>query len=128
MHVNWLAVIVAAVSAFMLGGLWYSKALFLKQWLADSGMVEQHGHPVRTFGVSFVFALVSAYLFARCLPAGASPRYAMLEGLVIGAGFVAASFGINYSFANRPWRMWLIDGGYHTLQFVLYGVIIGFWR
>ena len=29
-HLNWLAVVVAALSAFMVGGIWYSKALFGK--------------------------------------------------------------------------------------------------
>ena len=48
--------------------------------------------------------------------------------MVRGAGLVAASFGINYQFANRKGVLWLIDGGYHTLQFAIYGVIIGLWR
>jgi hypothetical protein len=26
--INWLAVVIATAAAFMLGGLWYSKALF----------------------------------------------------------------------------------------------------
>ena len=41
---------------------------------------------------------------------------------------VAASFGINYQFANRSALMWLIDGGYHTVQFGIYGLILGLWR
>lgn len=35
---------------------------------------------------------------------------------------------INYQFANRPIIAWLIDGGYHTVQFVLYGLILGAWH
>jgi hypothetical protein len=44
------------------------------------------------------------------------------------AVIVAASFGINYKFANRPTVMWLIDGGYHAVQFTIYGAILGLWR
>jgi hypothetical protein len=40
----------------------------------------------------------------------------------------SASFGINYQFANRGATLWLIDGGYHTLQFLIYGLILGLWR
>jgi len=29
--------------------------------------------------------------------------------------------------AQRSLKLWLIDGGYHTLQFTLYGLIIGLW-
>lgn len=35
---------------------------------------------------------------------------------------------VNYRFANRPTLMWLIDGGYHTVQFTICGVIVGLWR
>jgi hypothetical protein len=51
-----------------------------------------------------------------------------MTGLLVGLCFVAASFGINYQFANRSTLMWMIDGGYHTLQFVLFGIIIGLWH
>ena len=39
--------------------------------------------------------------------------------------WVAASLGISYLFEQRPLKLWLINGGYHTLQFTLYGAIIG---
>ena len=42
--------------------------------------------------------------------------------------FVATSFGINYAFAQRSLKLWLIDGGYHLLQFALYGLILGLWH
>ena len=41
---------------------------------------------------------------------------------------VAASFGINYQFANRSLTLWLIDGGYHTVQFLLFGLVLGLWH
>ena len=44
---------------------------------------------------------------------------------MVGLGFVAASFGINYQFAQRTFTLWLIDGGYHAVQFILFGVIFG---
>jgi hypothetical protein len=53
---------------------------------------------------------------------------ALVQGLAVGGGVVAASFGINYQFANRPATLWLIDGGYHTVQFAIYGLILGLWR
>jgi hypothetical protein len=57
-----------------------------------------------------------------------APRWRWGQGLLVGAGVVAASFGINYQFANRPAILWLIDGGYHSVQFAIYGVILGLWR
>ena len=128
--VNLLAVLVAAVSSFVLGGLWYSKALFGAAWAREAGQTGKagEGHPARVFGVSLAFALVAALAYAIVVPAPASPGQAAVLGLLVGAGVVAASFGINYQFANRSTRLWMIDGGYHTLQFLIYGLVIGLWR
>ena len=67
-------------------------------------------------------------VYAVLVPLPASAAAAVTQGLLVGAGVVAASFGINYQFANRPTFLWLIDGGYHTVQFTIYGVILGLWR
>ena len=130
MHdLNWLAIIAAAVSAFVLGGLWYGP-LFKHAWCRETGMDPnaKPGHPARTFGVAFVAALVAAFGFAAYI----GPQPALLEavhaGLFVGVMFVATSFGINYAFAQRSLKLWLIDGGYHTLQFMLYGLILGLWH
>jgi uncharacterized membrane protein YagU involved in acid resistance len=127
---NVLAVLVAALSSFMLGGLWYSDALFGKAWRREAGddRVPGQGHPAKVFGLSFVFALVAAFAYAWLVPAPATATVALAQGLVAGAGIVAASFGINYQFAGHSAKLWLIDGGYHAVQFVLYGLIIGLWR
>jgi hypothetical protein len=128
--VNWLAVVVAAVSSFLLGGLWYSKALFGTVWNREAGDTRKagEGHPGRVFGISVLFALVAALAYALLVPAASSAAVAIAQGLAVGAGIVAASFGINYQFANRSTKMWLIDGGYHTVQFVIYGLVLGLWR
>ena len=65
--VNILAVLVAAVSSFLLGGLWYSPVLFHKAWNREAGRgenPEKMKHPGRVFGVAFVFALIAAWVFA----------------------------------------------------------------
>jgi hypothetical protein len=129
-HINYLAAIVAAVSSFLLGGLWYSPVLFGKAWQQDAGDTRKpgEGHPGRVFGLSFLFALIAAFAYAWLMPAPVNASSALAQGLIVGAGLVAMSFGINYQFANRTTRLWVIDGGYHTVQFALYGLIIGLWR
>lgn len=127
--INWLAVLAAAVSIFVLGGLWYS-ALFGKAWQRLSGAPpkEQGGHPAKVFGLAFVFGLIAAIVYAWIMPPAPDAVSALKQGLLVGFGFAATSFGINYQFGNRPTALWLIDGGYHTLQFAIYGLIIGLWR
>ncbi|HEX6928948.1 MAG TPA: DUF1761 domain-containing protein [Gammaproteobacteria bacterium] len=128
-EINIWAVLAAAVSAFVLGGLWYS-VLFGRIWMRETGMTEekaQQGHPARVFGGAFILSLLAAYAFAMFL--GATPwKEATFYGFAAGLFWVAGSFGINYLFAQRSFKLWLIDGGYHTLQFTLYGLIIGLWK
>ena len=130
-HINFLAVLVAAISSFLLGGLWYSPKLFGAAWNRENGSTMKAGegrHPARVFGISLVCSLVSALAFAYILGPAADISEAAIIGLLVGLCFVAMSFGINYQFANRSTLMWMIDGSYHTVQFVLFGIIIGLWH
>jgi hypothetical protein len=126
--VNLLAVLVAAVSSFFLGGLWYSSALFGPSWNEENGGVKQAGHPAKVFGFSFVFSLIAAACFASWLGAAPPLDAALKAGALAGFGLAATSFGINYQFAQRSFKLWLIDGGYHAVQFLLFGLILGLWH
>jgi hypothetical protein len=129
-QVNFIAVILAAVSSFVLGGLWYSPTLFGGTWKREAGDPRPpgQGHPAKVFGISLLFAVAAALVYALIIPPATSLLHAAAQGLAVGAGVVAASFGINYQFANRSTKLLLIDGGYHTVQFLIYGLILGLWR
>jgi hypothetical protein len=138
----WAVVVSVVVGFFLLGGLWYSRKMLGTAWGRAAGLLDDQGklkvplpgdkpamgHPGKVFAVSFVLATVSAVLFGATLPAGYVLADSVVRGLVVGAGFVAASFGINYQFANRSNVLLLIDGGYHVVQFLLYGVAFGLLR
>jgi len=131
MHINVLAVVVAAASSFLLGGLWYSEKLFGAIWNRENGSAPKDPegkHPAKVFGISFVFSLISAFAFAWWLGPAPALSGALRAGVLAGFGMVAASFGINYQFANRSATLWLVDGGYHTAQFVIFGLILGLWH
>ena len=127
-EVNWIAVIIAAVSAFVLGGLWYSPALFGKTWQRETGLTDEQLNAANKgliFGGSFVLAFLAAAVFALFLGPEVDVMFGLGAGLSAGLFWIAASFGINYLFELKSLKLWLINGGYHTLQFTLYGVILG---
>jgi hypothetical protein len=127
-EINFLAVAVAAASSFLLGGVWYGP-LFGKAWESAAGVTgQQKGHPAKVFGGAFVFSLLAAAAFAYLLGPRPLLASALCTGALAGFCLVAASFGINYLFAQRSLKLWLIDGGYHTLQFVLFGLVLGLWH
>lgn len=131
MSVNLWAVLVAALSTFLLGGIWYSPLMFCDAWVRGSGLTEEQAAARNmglVFGLSFVAQLLAAYLFAMFIGPAPALGFALAAGVSVGAGWVATSFAINYLFEHRGLTLWLINGGFHTLQFTLYGLILGLWH
>jgi hypothetical protein len=128
-HVNYLAVIAAALSSFLLGGIWYS-ALFRSAWIREvnPGEAPKGGNMAMIFAGAFLLALIASWVFAMFLGPNANWKFGAATGFAAGAGWVATSFGINYLFARRSLALFSIDAGYHTVQFTLIGLILGAWH
>ncbi|HUE79248.1 MAG TPA: DUF1761 domain-containing protein [Sphingomicrobium sp.] len=127
-EVNWIAVLLSAVSSMVLGGVWYSPMLFAKPWQQAAGLSDEQaasGNMAVIFGGAFLLSLVAAAVFAMFLGREMGLGPSIAAGASAGLCWVAASFGINYLFERRPLRLWLINGGYHILQFTLFGLILG---
>ena len=130
-EVNYFAIVAAALAAFVLGGLWYSPALFGKAWQREVGLSDdelKRGNMARIFGTSLILSLIASFVFALFL--GPRPPMSLGLGAGIAAGlcWVASSFGMNYLFARRSFKLFLIDGGFHTLQFTVIGLILALWH
>lgn len=129
--VNWLAVIAAALSMFVIGGLWYSPILFGKRWqvaanVSDTAM--SAGKPAVIFGLAFVLSLLIAANLAFFV-AGV-PELGAVVGYSVAAGLGWAAFGLSVIalFERRPFAYHLINGGYLTVAFAVMGLILGLWR
>lgn len=127
-EINWLAVLAATVTAFVLGGLWYSPALFGKKWQAAAGLSDaqiRSGNMALIFGGSFVLAFLASAMFAMFLGPDPSIGFGTGAGFSAGLFWVGTSFGINGLFQREKLALVLINAGYHTLQFTLIGLILG---
>ncbi|MFL6722443.1 MAG: DUF1761 domain-containing protein [Sphingomonas sp.] len=130
-HVNLLAVLICAISSLVLGGIWYSPALFAKPWQRAAGLGDDQlksGNMAVIFGLTFVLSLIAAYVFGMFLGPSMPAAGAVGAGFAAGLCWVGAAFGINYLFERRPLGLWAINAGYHTLQFTLFGLILGLFR
>jgi hypothetical protein len=125
---EWLPSLISALSAFLLGGLWYSPLMFGKTWQREVGLSDEQlaaANSLKTFGMSFILCLVAAIAFSMVITPEASFFMAFHSGVGIGLFWIATSFGINYLFEQKSLKLWLINAGYHSLQFTLYGLIFG---
>jgi hypothetical protein len=131
LYINHWAVIVAAISMFVLGGLWYGP-LFGNQWMQANGFSEEDlkkANPAKQYGLSLLFSIIMAYNLAAFLgDLGTTIAWGATAGFLAGFGWVMLSIGIISFFEQRSWKYIFINGGYMTIAFTLMGTIIGAWR
>jgi hypothetical protein len=130
-NINWLAVIVAAVSAFALGGLWYSPLLFANRWMKESGV--QRDSPGQNsmgtvFGFAFILSFVAAFFLALFIGKDAGAAFGALAGFMAGFGWVFTFIGISYLFESKSLAHFLINACYSVLALTVMGLIIGAWQ
>jgi hypothetical protein len=130
-NLNWLAIIVAAVSAFILGGLWYSPLLFVKRWMKETGITEEDtrkANMLKIFGLAFLLSLIAAFFLAMFIGAKAGAGFGALAGFMAGLGWVFTFMGISYLFESRTLMHFLINATYSVLSLTIMGLIIGAWQ
>ena len=130
--INWLAVIAAALSTFLLGGIWYSPALFGNAWMRLNGFTNEElksRNMARIFGFSFLWSLVMSFNLAMFLNEPSTDlSWGAAAGFLAGFGWVAMAIFILGLFERRSTRLMLINAGYFIASFIIMGLILGAWR
>src|ERR1700739_1157097 len=104
-NVNVWAVLVAALSAFLVGGLWYSPFVLGSLWKRANrfGTTEPPAASAKIFTISFLLSLVMAFNLAMFLN---DPKTTMAwgatAGFLAGFGWVAMGLAIVSLFERRP--------------------------
>jgi hypothetical protein len=130
-EINHYAAIAAALSAFIIGGLWYSPVLFGKAWMRETGLTEgelKKGNMAKIFGLSVVLSLIMSYNLAAFLSGPANLGWGIAAGGLAGIGWVGLAFGVNYLFERKSFTLFLINAGYNAITFMIMGAIIGAWK
>jgi hypothetical protein len=131
MNINYLAVVTAAVSSFVIGGVWYSPILFGNAWMRETGLTDEMARKRgmgKIFAISFLLALIIAGNLAAFLAGPPDLRWGATAGGLAGIGWVATAMGTTYLFEARSLKLYLIDAGYHAVTFIIMGAIIGIWK
>ena len=131
---NYLAILIAAVVAWLAGAAWYMS--LGRIWTSALGMTPAQMEARRKqpgahlpFIYVFLAELVMAWVLAGLLGHLGPGQVTLINGLISGAfcwlGFVITTMVANNAFAGRDPRLLLIDGGYWLLVLLLMGGIIG---
>ena len=72
-----------------------------------------------------MLSALASYVFGMFLGPDPDLGFAVGAGLAAGVFWVAGSFATSYLFEGKTLRHFLINGGYHTVQFGLIGLAFG---
>jgi len=132
-HINWLAVLVAAVAFFLLGALWYS-LLFRDAWIKSSGVNVNDPNAKKGVGAlffsSFILILITtiglAFFISRVGTAGWMTG--LKVGLIAGICFCATSISNSYLYEKRPVSLLVINSFYNIVGCSIARIIIAVWK
>ena len=137
MDINLLSVLVAAIATMVLGFVWYSPLLFAKPWTVEMGynpddkakMEELRKGAGKSYGISFVASLVSAFILAKIIDITTvdSALYGVKIGFAVWLGFVTTVQLTSKLFGNQSTKLYLINTGYQLVCYLAMGAILAVW-
>jgi len=131
--INWLAVLVTGVVYMAIGFIWYSMRAFGGPWSRLIGISEEDlrkGAKPLLYLATFALALVGGTALAVVVRSvGATTVLGGFKaGLLVAVGFVLTTFGSEYIFSRRPFKLYLITAGYQAVSIVVNAIILAVWR
>jgi uncharacterized membrane protein len=133
-HINYLAVVVAAVVGFAIGGLWYSPLLFAKQWVKAHGYTEDQVKEMQKgAGKAYAISIACQLLIALAIAVLVGYLHLALcvQGLklalLVWAGFAFPLGLMATMFTDKRITVFWIDTGYQLVYLLIMGSIITVW-
>lgn len=130
-EVDLIAVLVAAVINMVVGAVWYSSAMFAKEWTKLTGVkaADMGKDAGSAYALTTVGALAQAWIMAHFVYWANATTVS--EGAVVGfmlwLGFVAITQGVNTIFAGGRKKLWAINTGYFLVVLVVNGALLASW-
>ena len=137
-HLNWVAILVAAVSTMILGFVWYSPLLFAKPWVREMGydlndkakMEEMRKGAGPAYAGSFAASVISAFTLALFLHAMhiENVHHGLTTGFHVWLGFVATVQFTGALFMKQSMKLFAINTGNKLYSYLAMGAILSVWQ
>ena len=134
-HVNYLAVVVAAVVVFILGWLWYSPLLFYKPWMRARGLdpaaaMSGAKMPAGKLVVELLRCIVLAFIVAHLVSAlGVVGWFGAVHlGLFLWIGFPVVLLTGSVLWENVAVKVAAIHAGDWLVKLLVIPLIVTLWR
>jgi hypothetical protein len=132
--INFIAVLLAAVSNMVIGAVWYSPMLFGKQWSSlmgykDKDIPKMQEEAKTGYAVMFIVSIISAYVMAHFVQyLGISTvQEAATFGFWIWLGFVGAVQVSDHVWNGKPMQLLYINTSYRLVSTIAMALILTMW-
>ena len=131
-ELNWLAIIVASLVAFLSGIAWYSKSLFGSRWQKTVGLSDKQ---INSGNMTEIMIISAVGVFITTVAIGLLVDVLVLTTVVQGAllgtmvavGILGANKLMQVKFEQRPITYWYITLGGDIVALSLLGSILAVW-
>ncbi len=135
MRINYLAVLVATIVHFLIGGLWYgilfsNKFVELIGWNQEKLKQMESHNPTKEMIIAFISSLVLCYilaLFVQYTKANTA-REGLQTAFWLWLGFVATTQLATVVFEERNPGLYLLNVGYQFVGCAAAGIILALWK
>ena len=132
-NLNFWAILVAALSNFIVGSLWYSPLLFVERWMELNGFTREslkaNSRPMAVImGTSLLTSLLAAFALAMFLGPDSTLGFGVFAGLIIGVIWIGTARFNSVLYENQKLPLFFIHVGYDIVCYAIMGAIIGAWH
>jgi hypothetical protein len=128
---NYLAIIVAAISNLVLGFLFYSQWLFGNAWAKALGMTQEElkSPPVYVIAIGLISVFIEAYVIAWCIKAMNidSVAGALNVGFMLWLGLVVVS-SLAWFIWDKGTTLFWLNNAYQLIGILVMAMIISLWK
>lgn len=132
-QINWLAVLLAALSSMVVGSVWYAPKVFGASWakLAKVQLRGKGSDAVKPIVITVVVSFITAYVLAHVsFLSNAFFQNSFLQDSLTTAfwlwlGLTAARFITHDAFEGRPWKLTAMNIAHELVTLLVMGLIIG---
>jgi hypothetical protein len=130
-HVNYLAVLVAAIANYIIATIWYA-VIFGNLWKKLTGINEMKPAPmniVLVFIGSFVlsFVLYHSIVFGDAFFKISGIGGGLMGGFFGWFGYIAPVTLSTKLYEKKPWGLWFLDNAFWLISLLVMGIILSLW-
>lgn len=130
--INYVAVLVAALSSFVVGWLWYGP-LFGKPWMKLNGFdpvkMREGALPMPlVMGSNYIATVLAAFALAMFLGAESDPAFGIFAGIMVAVFWIGTSRLNDVLYERKPLGLFFINTGYYLVTYSIMGAILGAWH